>query len=258
MTKQVLYQKVLFAGDFHFPDQDPTALEVLLAFKKDFKPNYVCLGGDIVDADALSVHVGKKRSLASQIEQTRNFLDEIKPTHYLEGNHEQRCNREGVIPSGLEELVSIRKLLDIDKRKIKWAPYDNNPNVGSFKFGNLLAVHGFYTGDYPAAQHARAYCCPVVHFHCHRDQLYQPKSAVSSFTGFSLGCMCKLNLDYQKTGAQRGWTQSFGFAYVYPSGYFNFYHARLIGDDFVINGKHYARRITRNVNGRKQNEVSFA
>jgi len=254
-NKTTRFKKVLFAGDIHFPDHDQSALDILLAFKKDFKPDYTCLMGDIVDADALSVHPGKKRSLKHQIDLALDFFDKVKPTHFLEGNHECRCNRDGVITPGLEEMVDLRSLLQIDKRKIKWAPYSNDASKGSFSFGKLRALHGFYIGEYAAAQHAKAFGC-CVYGHTHRCQSFQSKQSTEKNTAFGLGCLCKLDLEYQRTGTPRGWTQGFGFAYVYPSGYFNFYNVRLIGDDFIINGRHYGRK-TRSVRNNKQNEVEF-
>ena len=236
------YKKVLVVPDMHVPNHDPNAVRVALDFKKDFKPDITIFLGDLIDADAVSAFASTERDYdqADEFYIAGEILDKFKPQVLLEGNHEQRLRRPGCVPWELWRMVEPKKWFAVKKRKIQWVPYSNRKK-DLFKIGKMTFIHGFCCSQYATRAEAEAFGC-VCHGHTHRVMTYQPKHAYERNTGFNIGCLCKMDLEYQTTGRPRGWCQAFGFGYFLRSGNFSFYTARLIGETFIINGKTYKRK----------------
>ncbi len=235
------YEKVLVLPDIHVPNHDPEALQIALDFKNDWKPNKTIILGDLIDADAVSTFARGEVKVDQWEEyaRARQILDEFKPQVLLEGNHEQRFRRPTNIPWALWRIVDPYIWFEIHKRNIQWVPYSNQPNK-VFRLGKLAFIHGFSCNEYASKNEALAFGC-VVHGHTHRISQFQPKASYTSHTGFNIGCLCKLDLEYQTSGPPRGWAQGFAYGYIFKSGDFSLYQVRLIGDEFVIEGKVYRR-----------------
>jgi hypothetical protein len=168
----------------------------------------------------------------------RDVLADLGVTHFLMGNHEERLLRVGLLKKTLRSMVDPAKNLELDKRGIRWKPYDKIDGV--FKFGKLHALHGCFCNEYAARKHADAYGC-CIFGHTHRVQIHQPKHAFSAHSGYNIGCLCREDLPYAKSGPPSGWGQAFAFGYFYRSGHFNLYIVRLIGEQVCIEGKTYRR-----------------
>lgn len=236
------YERWLLVPDMHGADCDLSALSILDEFKKDFKPHHTVFFGDLINADAVSKYDSHGGPTLEQEYGTANaMLDRFKPDIFLEGNHEERLRRPGLVKQELVDVLSPVKWLNIEKRKIKWYPYTNDPDK-ILRVGYLTMIHGFAFNEHACKTEAQCFGC-VVHAHTHRIATYQPKNAYHNHTGFNIGCLCKLNLGYQSTGQPRGWAQGFAYAYIFPDGNFSLYQVRLINDNIVINDKVYKRGI---------------
>jgi len=234
-------ERRLFVSDMHVPDHDPSALAVVRAFKENWKPHKVTVMGDVINADAVSMHA-KTQTRYDQSEEyaiAGEILDWLEPDEILEGNHEERFRRPGCVPWELWAMLNPQKWFEIEKRGVRWIPYSNHPE-DLMHVGKLTVIHGFRTNEYAAKAEALSFGC-VIHAHTHRVQNFQPKHAYEKHTGFNIGCLCKLDLEYQTTGTPRGWAQAFAFGYFFRDGNFSLYTARLIGDEFIIEGEYYHR-----------------
>ena len=236
-------KKVLFLPDIHVPYQDETALKIVCDFRKDFKPHRTVIMGDMMTADQVSSFKNDEETgLYEEYQLANGWLDKLTKEGdvFLEGNHEERLRRAGLVKPTLRKILSPERNLNLKKRGLRFLPYDNNPRKGTVRFGKLRALHGWWCTQYAARRHAEAYGC-CVFAHTHRHQTFQPVHAYERNTGFNIGCLCRLDMPWQETSAPRGWTQGFAFAYIFKGGHFSLYDVRLIGKEFVINGKHYKR-----------------
>jgi hypothetical protein len=159
----------------------------------------------------------------------------------MEGNHEERFRRPGNVDWALWRLVEPTYWFELSRRNIQWVPYSNR-DKDIYRIGKMSFIHGFSCSEHAVKMEATSFGC-VVHGHTHRIAMFQPRACGVAHTGFNIGCMCQLDLDYASTGRPRGWAQAFGFGYFFKSGHFSFYIARLIGKEFVIDGKVYSRGV---------------
>ncbi len=234
------YQRYLLVPDIHGKDADPTALNILAEFQKDFKPHHTVFFGDLLNVDSVSKYDNPGgESLTSEFANANAVLDRFKPDVFLEGNHEERLRRPGLLKAELMDALDPQRWLNIKKRGIQWVPYTNDPEK-IFRVGHLTMIHGFAISEHACKTEAQCFGC-VVHAHTHRIATFQPKNAYFNHTGFNIGCLCRLNLEYQSTGLPRGWAQGFAYAYIFPDGNFSLYQVRLINENIVINDKVYKR-----------------
>ncbi len=234
-------ERVLFLPDIHVPHQDESALRVAGEFADDWKPHRTIFLGDLIDATAVATHAKGKTTVdqLGEYEQAREILDRFRPQVLLEGNHEERFRRPGCVPWELWPLLKPSMWFGVKKRRILWVPYSNLER-DIYRIGKLSVIHGFRTNEFAAKAEAMSFDC-VVFGHTHRLQTVQPKHGYHKHTGFNIGCLCRLDLEYEKTGPPRGHAQGFAFGYFFRSGSFSLYTARLIGSEFVIEGKRYTR-----------------
>ncbi len=229
----------VFFSDPHEPYADPTAIKVLKDFCKDFRPHEVICLGDLITSDQVSNYSNDcVVDLHDEFKAGEALLEELKVTHFALGNHEARLMRP-TIPRNMRKQLSPVVNMHLVERGIKWKPYHKTKGV--FRFGKLAALHGHYWNEYVARTTAAAYGC-CVFGHTHRMQTHQPKQAFAKNTGFNIGCLCKMDLDYMVERPPEGWAQGFAFGYFKTASTFSLYPARLIGNEFIIEGKTYARR----------------
>ena len=233
------WTKRVFFGCIHVPYQDKTALSILRQFIKDFKPTDVVNLGDLITADQVSSYASDNMTdLKDEFEEGEDVNSELGVTHMTLGNHEERLQRAGLVKKELRKMLDPVTNLKLEESGIHYKPYDHQN--GRFRFGKLSALHGFWFNQYAARAHAEAYgACVFVH--THRIQTHQPRHAFQKNTGFNIGCLCKLNPPYMVAQPPRGWGQAFAFGYFFKGGQFSLYTARLIGREFVINGRYYSR-----------------
>ena len=231
------------------PLHDSKAIKVALDYIKDFKPDHIILGGDILDCGCISHHNHGKpgavegfRLLADAKElreEVINSLEEAKPKSltYIVGNHEDwLTDLVDQIPA-LEGIVDVRSLLSLGP---KWKVIERGD---PHRLGKLVFIHGdqIKGGDHAAKFATLAYEKNVRLGHFHTYQVYTKTSAVESngHTGVVVPCLCKKAPRYGQ-GAPNKWMQGFLWGYVNgPEGTFNDFVSVIVNGKSLINGKLY-------------------
>lgn len=228
---------------------DPKALAVALEFIKDFKPDHVILGGDMLDCAAISHHTKGK---AGQIEGLRILSDAkelsdalIKPLEavvkgrliYHTGNHEDWLNDLVDEMPGLEGIVDLRSVLHLGKR---WEVIEQG---SSSRLGKLTFVHGDQVkgGQNPAQWAVTTYERNIRFGHYHTFQIATKTTPVDAngHTGIAVPCLCKKGPGYGKSAPNK-WMQGFLWGYVGgPDSIFNDYVTVIVNGKALINGKVY-------------------
>lgn len=228
---------------------DPKALSVAMQFIKDFKPDHVVLGGDMLDCGAISHHNRRK---PGQVEGLRVLGDakELKETLiqpiqelvkgkliYHTGNHEDWLNDLVDEFPGLEGIVDVKSVLGLNDR------WQLIPQGESSKLGKLTFIHGDQLkGSTNVALNAvTAYERNVRFGHFHTFQVATKTTPVdmNGHTGISVPCLCKKNPRYGQ-GAPNKWMQGFLWGYIGgPEGSFNDYVTVIVNGRATVNGKTY-------------------
>src|SRR5882672_10358196 len=130
------------------PLHDEKAVSVAMQFIKDFKPNHVVLGGDILDCGSVSHHrkgrLGQLeglRLLAEAQECRKTIIEPIQSSIsgrliFHIGNHEDWLQDVTDEMPALEGIVDIRSLLKLSKR------WEVIPQGGISRLGKLTFIHG--------------------------------------------------------------------------------------------------------------------
>lgn len=228
---------------------DEKAISVAMQFIKDFKPDHVVLGGDMLDCGSVSHHrLGQAGSLEglrilSEANELRKTI--IEPIQsqvkgrliYHYGNHEDWLNDlVDKVPS-LEDVVSVEALLKLDK---KWEVI---PTGGFSKLGKLIFIHGDQVtgGQHHANAAVQNWEGNVRFGHYHTYQVATKTTPVEAngHTGVSVPCLCKKRTKYGN-GKPNKWMQGFLWGYIGgPQGSFNDYVTVIVNGKATINGKSY-------------------
>ena len=228
---------------------DEKAMSVALQFCKDFKPDHVILGGDILDSGCISHHNhGKPGAVEGMrlLKDAQGCRDEfLKPIEdlkaksytYIVGNHEDWLNDLTEKIPALGEMLDIRTVLSLDKR---WKVI---PNGEAHKLGKLVFVHGdqIKGGENCAKWATLAYEANIRFGHFHTAQLFTKTSAIemNGHTGMCIPCLCKKGPKYGG-GSPNRWMQGFAYGYIdTKTGVFADYLVIIVNGQSIINGKYY-------------------
>lgn len=212
--------KGVFLSDIHLPYQ--IDLKPLLAYLKDFKPDQIVLGGDILDGpdhgvDSWTMEQVEKRGYFCydrDVKLLKGLMHELKKVApqakiiYLEGNHEERYQR---LVRRYPNTLRSRFRLDRDAcPSAKWISYGDYDSF--YKVGDCLFTHGTIYPDCHAKKMALAYLpSKVVYGHIHDFQSYTTHNGDPRKPGrFALtaGCLCGRLPDY-KRGMPNKWINGF-------------------------------------------------
>ena len=233
-------KRFLIVPDVHVPYQDDAAIGAVVAFKRDFKPHHVVLLGDLLSADQVSPYPGdEETTLSDEFAVANDILDRLTPHVYMEGNHEQRLSRAGLVDRRIRELLSPVAGLRLKERGVRWYPLSSIPSVSVHHLGRLRCVHGWWWGQHCAKQHAEALGC-CVFGHSHRIQCMQSKFSLGPHhVAWNIGCLCRDDIPYMMQRPPSGWGKGFAFGYLHRNGMFQLYQVQLVGPTVVINGRSY-------------------
>ena len=223
MTTTKRWKKLLALGCSHGVYADPTAVASVLKFRDSFKPEITIHLGDAIDCTAFmssTVRDGSGDPIEPDVEGGLRFLRQLRPTHFLFGNHEDRLNRlinsnhEVVAYAAAQVLASIGD--ECDAMKCKRIPYAGNDQ--SLVIGNVRFMHGTVYSENATRDHAESFAPwrgAVVHAHTHRAAMATGRRADSPL-GFGVGTLTARGaLEYAKTRrATLSWTQAFVWGYV--------------------------------------------
>lgn len=215
----------VFLADLHLPYS--INLDGVFEYLRDFKPQTVILGGDIIDADHMHgvdgftidkierEVVGPKGYYARDRKLIQDFVDRLQKSVknaecvFLEGNHEERYQRIAKrYPESFKGKFDFKR--DALPEKFKWVPYGNYDSF--YRVGDTLFTHGTLYPELHSKKYAYFYSPDkVVYGHIHDFQAFtihrgDPRKPTKyALTG---GCLCKLTPEYKK-GAPHKWTNGF-------------------------------------------------
>lgn len=238
-------------GGHKVPLHDPKALAAVLAFIRDFTPDVVILGGDILDCGAISHHNHGKpgrveglRLLSDAqfckeelIQPIQDVLGEKGEGVFIVGNHEDWIEQLVEEEPGLEGILSLRPLLSLDQR---WKVVERG---GHFNLGKLTFIHGdqLTSAEFCAKNAVITYERSIRFGHFHTHQVYTKSTPIDQNvgrTGVAVPCLCRKDPSYGN-GKPNKWVQGFNYGYLLPSGNFNDYTPIIVDGKFVAEGKVY-------------------
>lgn len=186
--------------DLHFPTHDKRFWKVTLKWLKTRQPARIVLGGDCVDAEAVSRHGGNPSPplLQKELRVPKACLRQLRdacPTAeivYLEGSHETRLLRYLIENApALFGLLSMPELLELEELGIQWVPETKQP----IRIGPAKILHGHQLegggGIYPARKLVDLYGEPgvtVICGHFHRWQVFVKNMHPKPSTGMVIPC----------------------------------------------------------------------
>lgn len=231
------------------PLHDEKAITVAMEFIKDFKPDHVILGGDMLDCGSISHHregqAGALEGLRILTEAKELRAKVIEPLEksvkgrlvYHYGNHEDWLNDLiDKVPS-LDGIVTAEALLSLGDQ------WEIIKPGGFSKLGKLKFVHGDQVsgGQHHAAAAVTNWEANIRFGHFHTYQVATKTTPVDAngHTGISVPCLCKKRTKYGN-GKPNKWMQGFLWGYVGgPDGSFNDYVTVIVNGKAIINGKQY-------------------
>ena len=214
----------IFASDLHGDKQNHEAVEGLLNFTEEFKPDVKIFGGDLFDFSPLMRKADaaeKNDSMAADVQAGMEFLDRFRPNHFLLGNHDDRLWQTAEKHSlGIIRDTAKMGIRDIQQKcrsiKCKMQPYD--VDKGILKLGKIKFCHGYYHGITATKRHAETFGDAgglVVHGHIHSIQMHSiPRQG--GCTGISAGCLATTAMDWNRAKVNR-LAHECGWAYGYYS-----------------------------------------
>ncbi len=225
--------------DPHGINQDAGTNAAFFQFLKRWKPEHRIAGGDIWDFKQLRKKADayeKRDSMARDVAMGQQWLEELRPTVFLRGNHDERLwdlaeQSEGIVADyaklGVQRLEKV-----VTKLRCRMLPY--NKREGVLKLGSLKFIHGYLSGVTAARRTAMIYGS-VVMGHGHGIQSATIEG-IEPRAGFMCGCLCKLELDYNR--AQAGtlaWEHGWSFGVVNErTGSFQYWQARRIDGVWIV------------------------
>lgn len=224
MKKTTNLETGIIIGDLHVPYEDARAVKLVLEIAKDLKVDHFIINGDFFDMYSVSRHSKDPRrafNLKNEIDDGKALLNKIKKIGarnnvFLGGNHEDRLERylRDRAPE-LYEIISIPKILELDRLGFKYIPYKNH-----YQIGKLFVTHDVgVSGKYAVWRALDAFQHNIVTGHTHRfAHIVEGDARGVRHTAASLGHLCNLNhVDYMhKIKATRDWSPGFGIFWLDP------------------------------------------
>lgn len=153
-------ERHLFVSDFQIPEQDDDAIQAVLNFIPDFKPDFIHFVGDILDLTKQSSFIQNpydKHTLMDEIKLAREILGKFTRVgkkankkckfNFYSGNHEERLLNQisrkvpdlaELVNDDNEYILSLPHLLQLKKLDINWIPYFKHYTTS----GDIAVEHG--------------------------------------------------------------------------------------------------------------------
>lgn len=229
-------QRFMFVSDNHGNEADPTACRAALDFAADFKPHIRIHGGDGVNLDALRVGATEDErcgGLNDDMAAATEFNRLYKPHYYLMGNHCHRLHRAMNSPRKMMAELAIIMWDSLRKSLGNATVFPYCKRRGVLRLGDFSFIHGYSSGVYAVRKAALSYG-NVIMGHVHRVDM-QPVERLDGAVGYAAGCLCRLDLDYNR-GKIGTLSQEHGFIYGHISkgGQCSVWHARKVDGHWVF------------------------
>ena len=209
------WKKIMAVGCSHGLHADPAALRAVLEFRQSYKPDTCVHLGDFCDTTAF--RAGSKGSadeaepIQPDVEGGLDFLEQLRPTLVLAGNHEDRLYRLAKSPNAIISHCASAVLGEIvdtcKKLKAEFVPYDGiyqGKIIGGFRY-----MHGVFYSENAIRDHAEAFG-NCVHAHTHRAGVAKGRRSDNP-TGFCVGTLTRQKaMEFAKTRKSTlSWSQGF-------------------------------------------------
>jgi predicted phosphodiesterase len=217
------YERFIAVGCSHGKYADDTAVDAVLTMRDKWKPSIVVHLGDWCDTTAWRSGAAgssdESEPVAPDIDGGIEFLRKYRPTHVLDGNHEDRIprmlnHRNAVVSYAAQQATDYieKQFLKIGCRRL---PYD-----GVFQklvVGNVTFTHGTIYNENSARDMAEMYGGNVIFAHTHRAQIGEGRTIKES-TGYCVGTLTRRgSMDYAKARrATLGWRQGIVYGEIGP------------------------------------------
>jgi predicted phosphodiesterase len=217
------YKRFISVGCSHGKYADPSAVEAVLNMCDKWNPEIRVHLGDWCDTTAFRSGAAgssdESEPVAPDIDGGIAFLKKFRPTHVLDGNHEDRIprmlnHRNALIAYAAQQATNFidESFVKIGCRRI---PYD-----GVFQrlvIGDVTFTHGTIYNENSARDMAEIYGGKVVFAHTHRAQIGEGRTIKES-TGYCVGTLTRRGkMDYAKERrATLAWRQGIVYGEIGP------------------------------------------
>ena len=208
-------KRFLAVGCSHGDLADQDALDAVLRFKKDFKPDFTVHLGDFLDTAAL--RSGAKgtgdegRDLDADLCQGLLFLADLRPNLVLCGNHEARVWRLTDHPNAIVAKCAgdLQRSIRSTCKRLGAELVEYRGIWEKRKIANYSLMHGYLYTENAARDHAEAHG-NVIFAHTHRAGMAIGRRDDDAM-GLCVGTLADIpNMDYANTRrATLGWSQGF-------------------------------------------------
>ena len=208
-------------GCSHGKYADPAAVDAVLTMRDKWKPTIVVHLGDWCDTTAwragASGSADESEPVSPDIDGGIAFLRNYRPTHVLDGNHEDRIpkhlnDRRAIVAYAAQQATNYIEdsFKEIGCRRI---PYDGV--YQRLVIGNVTFTHGTIYNENSARDMAEMYGGNTVFAHTHRAQVGEGRTIQES-TGYCVGTLTRRGeMDYAKARrATLGWRQGLVFGEI--------------------------------------------
>jgi hypothetical protein len=253
-------KKFIFITDTHYGSEnkqgkkvemhDARAIDAVLQFASDFKPDIFIHGGDLLDLGAVSHwNKSKRKSIEGLrvVEDTRHAKDGLlAPINEVAGDAQKIIilgNHERFLLDLLEDYPGLEGIVDIDQLLgLTESGWTVIPQGGVAKIGKLHFMHGDTLGGrYHANAAILAYERSIRYGHFHTFQSATKISAIDitdARTSIAVPCLCKKAPGYGRS-APNSWLTGFLYGYIFPDGSYNDSVVVITNNRFAVNGKVY-------------------
>lgn len=258
-----LPKRIAVIPDIHFPIEDPYALAAMVAYLRDYKPDYAVFLGDVLDCSCLSRHASSH--VAEKLMDIKYKLDEeikaSKPTiqemisitngnvAWIEGNHEFR--RQNILNAnpGLVGLSALeaKNLFEIPK-EVLWIANDERLKIGPVYFEHGDKIINSKGSNQVANSMAsrRPFCNTFVgHWHCVDRKtrvVYHPDGQHEAFITATVGHLSIVE-DHRQYAVLPNWSHGFATIETWVEDgkqKFSFDQIEMLNYSFSRNGKVYS------------------
>lgn len=241
------WETVLFISDIHVPYHDPVLIDAVLDVMADIQPHRVVINGDTNDFFMLSRFnraMERLDMLETELEQGKQIRRQIRavvPDAQIDetiGNHEERLFTYPAFNApALRSLNALKPNVMLGLKDLEITHWPQN---GFRLRENFVVEHGVTVRSQSGAT-ARARLEQTmisgIMGHTHRMDSYR-KSGYRELAWFEQGCLCMLNPDYVRGGAN--WKQGFAIGtFSTKTENFNVQLIPSVGRGFIFDNKHY-------------------
>lgn len=213
------WKKVLAVGCSHALHANPHALDAVVKFRESWNPDTVFHLGDFVDTAALRSGAKGSKDESSpvqpDIDSGLEFIDRLRPTIVLCGNHEARAWSLRGHQNAVTSFCATGIVSQIEAR-VRALGAELHPYTGIHQgrtLGGFRYMHGVFFSENATRDHAETYG-NVVHAHTHRAGVAKGRRSDNP-TGFSVGTLTDIPcMDYASTRrATLSWSAGFVWGY---------------------------------------------